>query len=91
MMELTLNPWPRKDRSFHGRELSYLKAHCKTEFKDVLDQVKSYRQTHQVSDEALHFLYKSLVTYYVGCLLEAEFDAKMTEWSNRLFGHWLDY
>lgn len=63
------------------------KAHCKAEFKDLLAQIKLYQHSHQGSNEYLDFLYTALVTYYVGCLIETDFESKMSKWSSRLFGY----
>jgi len=74
-----------------GSEGSCSKAYCKTGFDDILAQIKASYQKRQISDQDLRILYTTLLGYYVGCLVETEFEAKMAKWSNRLFRHWTSF
>lgn len=62
---------------------SYLKAYCKQGFDQVLREIRTSYQKRQLSDQDLGMLYASLMAHYLGCLLETEFDARITKWSNR--------
>lgn len=71
-----------------GSEGTCSKAYCKMGFDDVLAQIKGSYRKREISDRDLRILYTTLLGYYVGCLVETEFEAKMAKWSNRLFRHW---
>ncbi len=91
MREFTVGTLPGQNSVAEDAEESSLEAFHKAGFKDLLDMMKTYQRTQQVSDEGLRFLYGSLLAWYVGCLLESKLDAKMTKWSNKLLKHWFQH
>ena len=91
MRDLTAWPFPGQDSLIGDAEVSSGKAQCKADFKYVLDQIKTYQRTHDASNEDVDILYAAVISCYVGCLLETEFEATMTKWSSRLLRRWLQY
>jgi len=89
MMESIVKPTPTQVYPVH--DSAYLKANYKTEFTNALKEIRVYLQGNQLSDQDFRVLFSALLASYVGCLVETEFETKMSRWSDRLFSHWLRY
>ncbi len=89
MMEMIMNP--TVSHLYPLDDPNQLKMWCKTDFNNAVNEIKLYRREKQLSDQVFHILLATLLSEYVGCLVEAEFETKIAKWSDRWLSHWAGY